>query len=447
MNSYCGKVVFNKQEYAVEVWDGKTEPYIEQVVGLDTETEPFIAGVPYKPVLLQVFWPENKVVTLVRYPYMELYLALLRKFNPRAKLVFHNIAFDYWVLGGIANPVLTEAVTRGLCVDIGLRYLLKRMADGTWVGKITPKWALDVLVKEFIGVELSKDEELRLSFRQDKELTPEQVTYAALDSVATIGVYNRIAVEQPTEQIQIIGSIALQKISLNGLKVDPIRFNDLKKNIQKQKDECEYVLNVFGYFSKQKGNEGVLQDVLHNIEERVGLVFPRTKKGYEKDRISVTNELINLFPDNKHPFLTAYKEFKHLEKLLSTYLNDKFLAIDSRVHPRFSPILVTGRTSASCPPVQQLPRREGLRGQYRAEEGCVLYAADYSQLELCALAETCYKTQGFSTMRDLIVAGTDLHSWFAGKIKEKAKTSSESVDWRQLSKAANFGPKLYYFVA
>ena len=51
------------------------------------------------------------------------------------------------------------------------------------------------------------------------------------------------------------------------------------------------------------------------------------------------------------PFLAAYTQYKHLEKLLSTYVTDKYIQGDGRVHTRFSDWLVTGRTSSSSPNV------------------------------------------------------------------------------------------------
>jgi hypothetical protein len=49
------------------------------------------------------------------------------------------------------------------------------------------------------------------------------------------------------------------------------------------------------------------------------------------------------------PFLAAYTQYKHLEKLLSTYVTDKYIEGDGRVHTRFSDWLITGRTSSGSP--------------------------------------------------------------------------------------------------
>ena len=48
-------------------------------------------------------------------------------------------------------------------------------------------------------------------------------------------------------------------------------------------------------------------------------------------------------------FLDAYIDFNHCQKYLSTYLNREYVKSDSRVHPRFTNILRTGRVSCSSP--------------------------------------------------------------------------------------------------
>jgi len=75
---------------------------------------------------------------------------------------------------------------------------------------------------------------------------------------------------------------------------------------------------------------------------------------------------------------------------------------------------------------------------YMAKPGHVLYAADYSQVELCTLAETCLEWLGKSVMADVINSGVDLHRWFAGRVlnKEPEEVTKEE---RMMAKACNFG--------
>ena len=48
----------------------------------------------------------------------------------------------------------------------------------------------------------------------------------------------------------------------------------------------------------------------------------------------------------KSEFLEAYMDYKHNEKLLSTYLKPEFIKEDGKIHPHFNVIVRTGRTSS-----------------------------------------------------------------------------------------------------
>ena len=134
---------------------------------------------------------------------------------------------------------------------------------------------------------------------------------------------------------------------------------------------------------------------------------------------------------------------------------------DSRVHPRFTNILRTGRVSCSSPNIQNLPSRDKvypLKNVYTTDPGYILCATDYSFLELVALAESCLTRFGESVMADIINAGVDPHRWFAG-VRSKiidSKTdfckdpkaveemneflkANISKELRQTAKACNFG--------
>ena len=162
------------------------------------------------------------------------------------------------------------------------------------------------------------------------------------------------------------------------------------------------------------------------------------------------------------PFLETYWTFKHAEKMLKTYLTDKYIQGDRRVHSRFTSYLKTGRTGSSSPNIQNLPKEHGLREQYIPADGNVLVSIDFSQQELCAIAQHCKLAFGHSRMYDLINHGLDLHSTFAAhrdgalkafnlsclsednvvkikKIIEAYKTEPELTKRRAAAKASNFG--------
>lgn len=162
------------------------------------------------------------------------------------------------------------------------------------------------------------------------------------------------------------------------------------------------------------GAEDFMQNRLALLElTNEGVEFPRTEQG--KIQLSGKDKWILKKFGIKDEILELYMDYKHKEKLLSTYLNSEHIWPDGRVHTRFENYLRTGRTSSSRPNIQNVPGSDGMRSMYIPKAGHYMGSIDYSQLELCSLAQHCYTVFGKSRMRELINAKIDLHSWFAGK--------------------------------
>lgn len=130
------------------------------------------------------------------------------------------------------------------------------------------------------------------------------------------------------------------------------------------------------------------------------------------------------------PFLEKYSEFKHAEKLLSTYFTEKYIEGDGRAHPKFNAFLNTGRTGCSSPNAQNLPKEKGLREQYIPEKGNVLVACDYGQEEIVTLAATLLHRYGKSRLADAVNLGIDVHSMFALYINHQL----DGIDLSNLNK-------------
>ena len=167
--------------------------------------------------------------------------------------------------------------------------------------------------------------------------------------------------------------------------------------------------------------EAFMQARFASIERKnPGVVFSRTAggktgKGKQKIQVSKKDKWIFTKYNIKDEMVETYISYKHSEKMVSTYLNPSHIRADGRVHTRFENYLRTGRTSSSKPNIQNVPGSGGLRDMYIPKPMHVYASVDYSQLELCSLAQHCYTVYGHSRMRDIINANIDLHSWFAGK--------------------------------
>ena len=164
----------------------------------------------------------------------------------------------------------------------------------------------------------------------------------------------------------------------------------------------------------------------------------------------------------KSEFLEAYMDYKHNEKLLSTYLKPEYIREDGKVHPHYNVLVRTGRTSSGgfgSINVQNLPSRNGLplRNMFVPPPGWVFAQTDFTAAEMCGLAQHCYTTYGVSRLRDILNAGVDAHYWFAGVftgvvkaedlrldpeyVAEMSALLEEKVDKnaRSLAKIFNFG--------
>lgn len=142
-----------------------------------------------------------------------------------------------------------------------------------------------------------------------------------------------------------------------------------------------------------------------------------------------------------HALPRAVMEWRQLAKLKSTYVEGLTaqIAADGRVHTDFSmAITSTGRLSSTEPNLQNIPIRteEGarLRRAFIAEEGHVLMAADYSQIELRLLAHLAE----VPSLVEAFNAGQDIHARTAADIFGMAL---EAVDKeaRRRAKTLNFG--------
>lgn len=213
--------------------------------------------------------------------------------------------------------------------------------------------------------------------------------------------------------------------------------------------------------SKPMGPKKFFQEhVQELLDAHPSLELDRTEKN--KEYKLTLKDMWRLEDANiEDKFLTVYTNFKHADKYISTYLNPADIKEDGRVHPRFTNLLRTGRTSCSKPNIQNLPARDQLypiRNAYCADEGMILCATDFSFIELVSFAESCLQRFGFSVMADIINAGVDPHRWFAGirdglidkdtsflqhpeAVEELNKFLEEKVTKasRQKAKAANFG--------
>lgn len=159
-------------------------------------------------------------------------------------------------------------------------------------------------------------------------------------------------------------------------------------------------------------------------------VLKKTATGNPSCDIKVLQQLAEEY---KYDLPREILEFRGYSKLISTYTKTlpKLCCPDGRVRTSYNQCGThTGRLSSSGPNLQNIPKRsedgERIRRAFIAEEGKVLIAADYSQMELRIMAH-------FSADPALIeafkVKGSDVHQEAAARMGVG----------RSVAKAINFG--------
>ncbi|OCN04652.1 DNA polymerase I [Erysipelotrichaceae bacterium MTC7] len=144
---------------------------------------------------------------------------------------------------------------------------------------------------------------------------------------------------------------------------------------------------------------------------------------------------------SSHPIIDELIAYRKYQKIDSTYAVglQKYIRKDGKIHTLYHQSLTqTGRLSSSTPNLQNLSVRDEeareVRRAFVASEGCTLYAADYSQIELRVLAHMANETQ----MIDAFNHGIDIHTKTAMLIFDVAREDVTSAMRRQ-AKTVNFG--------
>jgi DNA polymerase I len=275
------------------------------------------------------------------------------------------------------------------------------------------------------------------------DLTEEQIEYAALDAVLCVLLWQtqRDMFDEADEQVQGLCDemvAAISRMELNGMPID--RAAHLKQVAGWEVDlvvarKLLHAASDQHDVTTRSGLRAHLLNVGVDIES-----WPTTKSGL----LSTRNQLLQLNADL--PAVSELLEVRRLEKLIQAFgqgLIDEINPITGRVHASFLPAgASTGRFSSRGPNLQQMPKNRlaGFRKIFRAPEGRLLMALDYSQIELRAAGEIISEWFGAdSILRQGFAVGIDAHIATAMRMTGK-QTPDEITDAeRQAAKPCNFG--------
>jgi hypothetical protein len=276
---------------------------------------------------------------------------------------------------------------------------------------------LDAVAREYAGLEITKDDPFRLRYREiigaDWAAVEEGFfTYAIRDSIVTLVAHRELRRRalalaerhKPgelwpdagerfgllTETLQVKKAIALAAVGRNGMAVDLawVRRHeaDLRRRLHAAvadvrglcpdlyKLDADGRLRTTGTGAPSRSRKALgarlatIREEIEAANHGVRLRVPLTAK---KNEPTTSTEF---WADYKelHPFLAAWTEAEELAKLLQFFAHLQA----GRVHPRYTTLVRSGRSSCSSPNVQQMPRDGSLRQAFVASPGHHLLAAD-----------------------------------------------------------------------
>lgn len=273
--------------------------------------------------------------------------------------------------------------------------------------------------------------------------------YACEDADATWQLAEKLKAElddSPDSDLKLLESIempllpVLERVEAHGIRLDKPKLRELDRDLEKRQTALEKLVHEeagepFNLNSpKQLGpilfEKLLIQDVVG--VKRVG----KTKTGYKTDAATLEKFAGVTIVD-------ALLEYRQITKLRGTYLEalPRYVhPTTGRVHTSFNQAVAsTGRLSSSDPNLQNIPIRteagRNIRRAFVPEEGWIMLAADYSQIELRLVAHMSQDPAFIQAFLD----GADVHARTAALIFADGDTSAVTPEMRSRAKAINFG--------
>jgi len=227
----------------------------------------------------------------------------------------------------------------------------------------------------------------------------------------------------------------LAEMEMTGVRLNTIIFKGISEKITTRIKNLEESVYADAGMHFNINSPKQLAEVLFEKMQLPTLDIKRGKIGYS----TASSELQKL--KSEHKIIEKIEEYREIFKLKTTYLDALPLLVDkdSRLHSAFNQtVTATGRLSSSEPNLQNIPIRTDLgqllRVAFEAEKGWRLVAADYSQIDLRAVAHV----SNDKKMIELFWAGEDIHTATAAEINQVTK-SQVTKKLRSAAKALNFG--------
>ncbi|MFZ5916270.1 MAG: DNA polymerase I [Chloroflexota bacterium] len=353
--------------------------------------------------------------------------------NPATPKYAHNASYDVQVLAQhgleVQNVAFDTMLAEWVLDPAGHSLGLKEMALNRLGLEMTPITAL-------IG---SGKTQKSMALVPVSQAGP----YAAADAYATYGLVAPLQAELHQRQLWALFRdvempllpvlIAMERA---GVKLDVGYLQQMSAQLGRRLDElAEAIYGQVGY----SFNIGSTQQLSDALFVRLGLPtqgIRKNKSGHYSTAADVLERL-----RGQHAVMDLLLEQRELAKLQSTYVDALPQLVNpdtGRLHTSFRQTgTVTGRISSSNPNLQNIPIRteqgRQVRRAFVAQEGWLLLAADYSQVELRVLAHISQDPGLLAAFRQ----GEDIHRTTAAAVYG-VPASEVTYDMRRVAKTANF---------
>ena len=367
----------------------------------------------------------------------EVSIAAIRPFleDPKIPKIGHNLKYDAIILArnGIkAHPLSFDTMLAEWLINPNSRSLgLKPLA---WV-RLNYKMTE---IEELIG--RGKNQRSMADVRIE-----EVADYASDDAVIPLRLKNELGRElhenqamQLFQEIEMPLVAVLAEMEMAGISLDVQYLMQFSKELNGRIGEItsrifESVGGEFNLNSPQQLSEALFDRLQLTPPDRT----QKTSSGYYSTAAGTLEAM-----QGDHPVIDWVLEYRELSKLKSTYVDALPLQVNpqtGRIHTSYNQAgSVTGRIASSDPNLQNIPIRTEIgrkvRRAFVADEGHLLLAVDYSQVELRIVAHM----SGDKTMLAAFNAGQDIHAATAAAISG-IPIDQVSKEQRNRAKGVNFG--------
>lgn len=350
--------------------------------------------------------------------------------NPRIEKIGQNLKFDNRILrryGVDVKGTFVDSMIAAYCLDPGRNnYGLKDMAS------------------QFLNERMTRIEEL-IGAKGEKNFSAVEIAQAAPYAGADAEVTLRLAdvLVRKLEENKLVPLFrdlemplvwVIESMESVGIKVDADHLRNLGTRFAADRSVLEKEIH------KMAGESFVLnspKQLSYILFEKLKLpAGKKTKTGYSTDE----DVLKKLAAD--HPICEKIIAYRQLAKLISTYVEALIELVDpetQRVHTSFNQTgTVTGRLSSTEPNLQNIPIKSEhgreIRRAFVAPKGALLVSADYSQIDLRALAHM----SGDPALVKTFATAGDVHTATAAEVFH-VEPAQVTAEMRRKAKAINFG--------